>query len=227
MLWYKNWLETRWRLAFAVAIYSAELILMRGRVIAATNLVIALGGLSFLWIFSSVMFAGTGIKTQSAGLSTMKGLHGSTYFTLSLPVSRSTLFGVRTILGLTQLGLTVVIVHVALWADIPILRAGTTATDALRYGLATFACCLVFYCLSALLAVYLDSSWQLYGSMLAIGGSWWLTRNFQSDFNLFRVLREGNPLLTHRIPWPAMTISFAISAILLVVTLKVIQTQEF
>lgn len=227
MLWYKNWLETRWRLAFGAAIYTAELILMHGRVGASANVAVAIGALSFLWIFSSVMFAGTGIKTQSAGLSTMKGLHGSTYFTLSLPVSRFTLFGVRTIFGLAQLGVTIVLVHLALWVDLPILRAGITAPDALRYGLATFACCLVFYCLSALLAVYFDSSWQLYGSMIAIGGSWWLTRNFQSDFNLFRVFRDGNPLLTHMIPWPAMTTSFAISAILLLVTLMVIQTQDF
>jgi len=43
--------------------------------------------MSFFSIFAAVYLAGAGVRTQSA-FQRMQGLHGSTYFTLSLPVSR-------------------------------------------------------------------------------------------------------------------------------------------
>jgi len=228
MLWHKNWLELRWRLAFIVIMYALQLYAVyrnagnRPGVVAAMT-----GAFAYLWILTAVMAAGTGIKTQSANLSAAKGLHGSTYFTLSLPVSRSDLFGIRTIMGVLQMAVVIVLANCGLWALFPALHAGTTLGSAVEYGLAIFVCCLGFYFFSALLAVFLDPMWWLYGGLLAIGICWWLTRNIESGLNVFRALQQGAPLITHTIPWPAMGTSLAISLILFLFTLRVIQTREF
>jgi hypothetical protein len=99
MLWYKGWLETRIRLLMAFiwigwflgAEYSRSLTTPAGLVGLAV-------GATFIAALSPVLFAGAGITTQPAFQAT-KGLHGSTLFTLALPVSRLRLLAVRAGLG--------------------------------------------------------------------------------------------------------------------------------
>jgi hypothetical protein len=228
MLWYKNWLEMRWRTVFIALLFALQMFAVyRNAGNGTGNVVAATGAFGYLWIIASIMAAGTGIRTQSASLAAVKGLHGSAYFTLSLPVSRADLFGVRTIMGVVQMAVIIVLANCGLWALFPAAQANTTLGDAMGYGLAVFVCCLGFYFFSSLLAVFLDPTWWLYGGLLAIGVCWWLLRGVQSAFNVFKALQERAPLITHTIPWPAMFTSLAISLILFLATLRVIQTREF
>ena len=103
MLMTKAWLETRWRLAFALGL--ALLILLVGEsqgglgsMEHARNL---MGMVSFLCVVWAINLAGDGIRTHPAFRAT-RGLHGSLYFTLSLPVSRLRLFAVRAGIGLLE-----------------------------------------------------------------------------------------------------------------------------
>jgi hypothetical protein len=228
MLWYKNWLELRWRAAFSVLMYALLLYSVYKGAPSRPEGVLALtGSFAYMWIITALMAAGTGIKTQSANLSAARGLHGSTYFTLSLPISRTDLFGIRTIMGVLQMAVIIVVANCGLWALFPALHAGTTLGTAVEYGLAVFICSLVFYFFSALLAVFMDPIWWLYGGLLAIGACWWLTRGIQSSLNVFKALEQRAPLITHTIPWPAMGMSLAISLVLFLVTLRIVQTREF
>jgi hypothetical protein len=226
MLWYKNWLESRWRLSVPAVFYA--LLLYAAYSDGGPVNDGRMGPIfSFVWIFAAVFVAGTGIKTQSASLRSMKGLHGSTYFTLSLPVSRSALFGARTMLGLIQMGGIIVLGCCGLWALFPALRAESTFAGAVVYGLTIFACSLGFYFVSALLAVFLDPQWQVYAAIILIGVCQWLTGGVQSGFNVFRVLADGGQFASHTIPWAAMGTSFAIATILCLLTLRIIRTREF
>ena len=224
MLWYKNWLETRWRVAFAVGLYSLEMFAMYrgGRQPEKVALTFAM-----LWIITSVFSAGTGIKTQSAYLATTKGVHGSTDFTLSMPVSRTTLFGIRTTLGLLQMAVVIVAANFSLWVIFPFLHANNSLLMAIESGLSIFACCLSFYFLSALLALFFDPQWQMYAGVAVVGLAWWYTRDIHSNLNFFNALGTGAPLVTHTIPWPAIATSIAIGTILCVATLRIIETREF
>ena len=194
MLWYKNWLEIRWRAAFSVVMYALQLyaVYKNGGNRPASAAAMT-GAFAYLWILTAVMAAGTGIKTQSANLTAAKGLHGSTYFTLSLPVSRSDLFGIRTIMGVVQMAVIIVLANCGLWAMHPALHGNTTLGDAAGYGLAVFICSLVFYFFSALLAVFMDPIWWLYGGSGAIGICWWLTRGVRSSLNVFQALQQRAP----------------------------------
>src|ERR1035438_1878093 len=105
MLWYKGWLETRFRLLFVLAMTVFLLILQHStRGIspsahsqAAVRTVLVLSN-GIMILLATSMLAGAGIATQPSFQAT-KGLHGSTLFTLSLPVSRFHLLAVRAGLG--------------------------------------------------------------------------------------------------------------------------------
>jgi len=86
MLWMKGLPLAALALIWASGVPSVE---------AARNLMVTI---SFFLIFTPVYLAGTGIKTQS-GFQAMQGIHGSMYYTLSLPVSRFRLLGVRAAFG--------------------------------------------------------------------------------------------------------------------------------
>ena len=95
MLWYKSWLETKSLVLFMAlyALFPIALFTLTPR--PTTNapdasLAAAQRALEFLPVYYSmipVLLAGSGIKPQ-AGPVAAKGLIGSPYFTLSLPVNR-------------------------------------------------------------------------------------------------------------------------------------------
>lgn len=223
VLWYKNFLETRTRFGMGVLICVLEFYTLHSRSPSAGQITNAF---ATWWILISIFSASTGIKTQAGGFAPAKGLHGSTYFTLSLPVSRATLFGVRTAIGLFEMAFIIVIGNCSLWALFPALHAGNTLLTAAASGLATFACCLSFYFISAMMAIFLDHQWQLYGGVAVVWFFWWLTRDVQNRFNVFATL--GAPaLVTHAIPWEAIGVSVVAAAVLYSVTLRIIETREF
>src|SRR5262249_50279998 len=102
MLWYKNWLETRGRILFLLAfiLFPVALRMATSRPANPTALAEqrSMAFLAFYWAVPTIMLAGAGVKTQPGAAAT-RGLHGSMYFTLTLPVSRLRLLAVRAGLG--------------------------------------------------------------------------------------------------------------------------------
>jgi hypothetical protein len=230
MLWYKFWLETRWRLAFSVTMYVLQMFAVYSNMAKHSkppDASAVLGTLNYVWWLTAIFAAANGIKTQSSGISPMKGLHGSTYFTLTLPISRFQLFSSRALYGIVQMLLVVTSACAATWALFPALRDSSTLGEALLCGVIFTVCSLGFYFLSTLLSIFLDAQWQIYGSLVAIGGVWWLVRGYQSDLNVFRVFRDSAPLVTHTIPWMAMLVSVWIGLILFVAAAREIERREF
>ena len=98
MLWLKGWLETRFRLLFMLAFTAVPLMhafSRRSRICASVS-GLAIGLVShvipFFIVLICAFLAGAGIATQTP-FQASKGLHGSTLFTLSMPVSRLPLTG--------------------------------------------------------------------------------------------------------------------------------------
>lgn len=229
MLWYKGWLETRikllmafvWMAWFLGAEYSRGLKAPAG----LTGLAVAA---TFIAAAIPVFFAGAGINTQPA-FQAMKGLHGSTLFTLSLPVSRFRLLMTRAGLGWLVLAGTIGTMCCGMWILFPFLRAATTAVEMLEYAGALVACASGFYSIGVLLATFLDEVWRLYGSGIAIGALWLLFNktSVPGSFNIFRAMGEGSPLIAHTMPWTAIGLSLGLAAILFFAALKVVQTREY
>jgi hypothetical protein len=232
MLWYKGWLETRFRLAFSIAFIGFLLVTahlagtkppppgakpVEGLVLMAQSMVV---------VFYS-MLAGAGINTQPA-FQAVKGLHGSTMFTLSLPVSRLRLLAVRSSIGwLATLGV-IATLCVAMWFVLLRINA-VTKTEMIEYAATLMACSSAFYFLSVLLGVFLDDAWRVWASMLCYGAFWLLTTfiPMRPSLNLIRAMGEGSPLIAHTVPWGAMAFSVALAGGLFFAAWKIAERREY
>ncbi len=229
MLWMKAWLETKWRFLYALGLPLAMLLLFVLNGIGSTKPgPTMMTAISLSSIFAALYLAGTGVKTQSPFQMT-KGLQGSTYYTLSLPVSRLRLLVVRAGCGLLETtGINAIVIGLA-WILFPLVRANSTALDLLKTILAAAVCTACIYFVSVCLATFLEDTWHIFGGILFVVVAWWsLSRlSLRPSLNVFRFLGDASPLMTHTLPWPAMGTSLLVSAILFLCALKVVQSREY
>jgi hypothetical protein len=181
MLWYKGWLETRWKLLFVTAFYGAMFAIGASVPPPAappgTNVtILALSGpgsVTFvLVIIACVFFGGAGIVTQPSFVVT-RGLHGSTQFTLSLPVSRLRLLAIRATLGWCELAGFIALVC-CLWMAFRPARAVITPLAMCEFAATLMVCGSAIYAASVLLATFLEEVWRIWGCMIFTGALWLL-----------------------------------------------------
>jgi len=123
MLWHKGWLETRYRLLFALGfVVLFQLLLHRSSATPQGILGLVLFPNPVLVVMSYTMLAGAGVATQPSFVAS-KGIHGSTLFTLSLPVTRLRLLSVRAAIGWLEGSGVIAVLCCALWFRSPALRA--------------------------------------------------------------------------------------------------------
>jgi hypothetical protein len=186
--------------------------------------------MAFFGIFNAAYLAGAGIKTQTP-FAAMKGLEGSMYFMLSLPVSRLRLLSVRAGIGLIEFAGVNAVVYSVLWLAFP--HGSATPFDLFKLILAATACSACFYFVSVLLATFLDDPWQMFGGMIAAIVVWFAPLRIAAGsqisppLNILGFAAQASPLITHTLPWPAMAASVAASAILFVVALKIAERREY
>ncbi|MGA8598705.1 MAG: hypothetical protein WB676_28650 [Bryobacteraceae bacterium] len=230
MLWTKAWLETRWRLLYAVALPVSALALpyIMGDAQSAKNAHVTMGVMASFGIFNAVYLAGVGVKTQSP-FAAMKGVQGSIYYTLSLPVSRLRMLSVRAGVGLLEFAGVSAVVYGAAWLSFWLPRGSSTPFDLLELILAAITCTACFYFISVLLATFLDDTWQIFGGIFMAMVVWFTVPRILPPpaFNPFGFAGDASPLVTHNLPWPAMAISLILSAILFFVALRIVQTREY
>ena len=233
MLWYKAWLETRWRFGFVAA--SVLLVLL-------TPLWLPLAGMppgvpaSRLWmgvhqgsvllyLFAAIFLAGAGINTQT-NYGAMTGFHGSMLFTLSLPVSRRRLLFVRAGLGAIETCAMVLLMVVCTL----MMRPGSlSAMQAVAYGTRAVMCTMAVYALAVLLACVLDEMWQFTGACLF----WAVFFFLQSRVGLVAQVSplRGMSLVSYRItepmPWGPVAGSVVLTLALLYAAMVVVQRKEY
>jgi hypothetical protein len=232
MLWYKGWLETRFRVLFQLGIFLFIMGLfsrtMSPRPMSHVQVEALLNSFTIYMLIIPAMLAGAGIKTQPILRST-RGLHGSMYFTLSLPVSRLRLLATRAGLGILEtVGILATSSFVA-WLMFPVLRGHLTGSDLFAYWVTASICISAFYSLSVLFATFWDDLWQIWGSMIAILILRWLPTavSVPPSLNIFRAMGQSSPLFTHTYPWASIGVSLGAAAILFLAALKVVQTREY
>ncbi len=230
MLWMKAWLETRWRFCFLLG-FALLTILMGeqgGGLRSAENARNLMFAQSMISILAAIQLAGAGIRTQSS-FRAKAGLHGSTQYTLSMPVSRLRLLTVRALLGYLETTGVVIFMLVSAWSLFPLVRGDSTSSDLLKLLLAALACVLCFYFMSVIIATVLDEIWQTYGSYCLVGLAWWASTRLAlpSSANIFSFSTDASPLITHSLPWPAMVISLVMSIVLFFTALVIVNTHEY
>jgi hypothetical protein len=236
MFWYKGWLETKFKFLLAIAFmvfYFVVFYLMRiaPRTTPAPPApsLAAIFGLTFT-VFAVILYtwlAGAGINTQP-GFQATKGLHGSTLFTLSLPVSRLRLLTVRAGIGWLEMAAGILVWCYECW--LILLRASVSAVDMLEYVLALIVCASSLYFLSVLLGTFLDDQWRMYFPGMASGALWMLCTfvRLPASVNIVRaIMGESSPLIAHTMPWMAMLFSLGLAAVFALGALKIAQLREY
>jgi hypothetical protein len=247
MLWQKGWLETRFRLLFTLGMTLFVLSVQRSAhmssvppahadaaVLSATaraNAVI-LSAMTFAnaipLIVVCAMLAGAGIATQPS-FQAAKGVHGSCLFTLSLPVSRLRLLATRAAVGWLELVAEIAILCCGTWLVSPLLRQMATPTEMAEYAVTLVACGSALYCLSVLLATFLDDQWRTWGTMIAACTIAWISNHasLPASIDIVQAIGKNSPIIAHTVPWSAMAFAVALAAALFVAALKIAQSREY
>jgi hypothetical protein len=231
MLWYKGWLETRWRFAFSLGSMVSFVAFFYWTGMKSPppkGIADVLGGaaISVMWV--GTMLAGAGINTQP-GVQAAKGLHGSAYFTLSLPVSRFRLLLVRSSLGwLLQTGVTIAFCC-GFWAVFPPLRAAATGMEMTEYAGLLIAFGSAFYSISVFLGTFLDDMWRIWGSLIVWVALWALGNIFPvpQSANLFQAVQRNSPIAVHAMPWAALSVDVGLTLVFFWAASRVVRVREY
>jgi hypothetical protein len=243
MLWYKSWLETRWRFAIGLALLALSAC---GTVFTYPQVVKLLSAVStpemggpigrrvaeslelsrdyrgYIWsqairqnllqmwaVFAALLGTG-GFITH--------GSDGGALFTLSLPVSRGRVFGVRAATGAVEL-LALALVPMLLFPLLsPAVGQSYGIADALIHAACLFVAGGIFFSLATLLSTVFSGVWRPLLIVLCIGtviGMFDLMLRDLSPFSLVRVMTGEDYFRGRGFPWLGLFATAAASAAML------------
>lgn len=255
MLWYKSWLETRWRFLIGLAIL---VVLAAGTVFGYPAVVkllpaaraIDIGGevgrrikeavelqrdyhgfVWTQWFRQNLTQLGTlfAVILGTGGLLS-RSAGGAALFTLSLPTSRNRLVGVRAATGLLEFLALVVVPSLLLPLLSPTIGQGYGLGDALVHSACVFVAGTAFFSLAFLLSTVFADQWRplLIACLIAVvltAGE--LTVDTVGRYGIFRVMSGESYFRSGELPWLGLVVSAALSAAMLFGAAKNVARQDF
>lgn len=226
MLWYKAWLETRWRLVFLLGSIAALILLPHflnappGRWRMGFQIEAGL-----MCYFTGIYLAGSGINTQTL-YSTTSGFHRSMLFTLSLPVTRKQLLFARASLGALETCLVIVLCG---WMALHSNYAAMSLPQILNYGMHALIGTMTVYALSVFCSCFLDETWQLpcVALILSTVGLIQLRSPMVSQLSPFQGLSLVPYPIASGVPWPQLMTSLTAIVIFLSASMFVVEQREY
>ena len=255
MLWYKSWLETRWRFFIGLALLTlsaAGTVLYYPRVVELLPLAstIDLGGeigrrvaesvelsrdyrgyvwsqwfvnnVPELWAIFAVLLGTGGLLAQ--------GNRGGALFTLSLPVSRNRLIGVRAATGMSELLAMALVSSLVLPVLSPAVGQSYSVGDALVHGACLFIAGAVLFSLAMLLSTVFSDVWR--PPLFVLCGATLLAfceavfRDL-APYSLFGTMSGELYFRYGEVPWLGLFASILLSATLLYAAARNIARQDF
>jgi hypothetical protein len=241
MLWYRSWLETKWRFLIGlillmcsaggvVLIYPSALKLIPlGSNVAGDDrlarIVKESGELArtyrgYIWsqwfrqtqlgiIFAILL--GTGSLLQ-------QGTKGAALFTLSLPVSRRRLVGVRAATGLAEFLVMALVPSLFVPLMSPAIGQRYSISSALIHGICIFLAGSVFFSLAFLLSTVFTDSFRPILITFAVVFAWTFFDQVFSDFSRYSIFAVMNAEVYFRngqLPWLGLLATTAASGAML------------
>ena len=254
MLWQKAWLETRWRFITALVILTVvagvdvyEYVIARRAMPLAESM---LSGDSsplsaalreavavqrefrgFIW-FNAFRDNLTTMGVVFAVLLGCGGLlaeakKGSALFTLSLPVTRRQLLGVRTAAGLAQCFAIAMIPPLVIPLLAPAVGQQFSIVDSLAHGLCLFFVAALFYSLAAFLSTLFGDFWRpmLIAFLVACLAA--LAQVVTPEFGLFRVMSGEAWFRSGTLPWMGFLTTAVLASALLYSAAETLERRDF
>jgi hypothetical protein len=255
MLWYKSWLETRWRFLIGLVILMLSVVgtvlayprvekllpmvpafddgtLVGQRLKAIAELSRTYGG--YIWaqwlrqnnvqmlsLFAALLGTG-GLLSQVTG--------GGGLFTLSLPVSRDRLFGVRAATGLAELAVLAFVPSMLLPLLSPAVGQTFGLGAALAYGACAFIASAVLFSATCLLSTVFNDVWRPALIVCAVAAAIGIYEPFLGEisrYSLFGIMDGETYFRDGGLPWLGLLASMAVSAAMLVAASRNLARQDF
>ena len=253
MLWYKAWLETRWRFVAGMLLlmcFGAVVVLthplLEQMKIEIPNLPGNLGeqlreafalmttyegyvwsqwfgkNLLQFWTLFAVLLGAGGLATEAS--------RGTALWTLSLPVTRRRLLGVRAGVGAAELLALAVVPTLLVWALSPLVGQSYKIADALAYALMTFAGGMFFYGLALLLSTVFGDQLKPILIGMAVSIAMGLVTMFSrrlGEYSVYNVMSGQRYFAEGVPPWAGLLVCLALAASMFYVSLRVLERRDF
>lgn len=241
MLWYKSWLETRWRFLIGLALLVCS---AAGTVLAYPQLMKLLPAIPALdlsgeigrqiresaelareyrgyiwsqWFRQNLSQMWT-VFAALLGTGSVFSTEGAVLFTLSLPASRERFVGVRVAAGLVELFVLTLVPSLLIPLFSPAVGKTYGAGDALIHSVCLFVAGTAFFSLAFLLSTVFGDVWRplLITLLVAVVLSV-CTQVFRDllPYSIFRVMNAEVYFRTGELPWVGLFASAAASAAML------------
>jgi len=254
MLWYKTWLETRWRFLVGLAVLlcsAAGVVLQYPRVIELLGQMpkVSLGGEIGRRVQEAVELSrhyrgyvwSHGFHQDLAQMGTLFAvvlgtggfLHfskGAALYTLSLPASRNRLLAIRAAAGLAQWFAMALLPALLIVLLSPAIGEHYGFIDALAHGLCLFCAGAVFFSLAALMSTVFGDVWRpvllslLVAVVLSIPDQ---ILPGWSRYSLSGVMGGETFFRTGRLPWLGLLATISISAAFLYAAARNLERRDF
>jgi len=251
MLWYKSWLETRWRFLIGLALlvcFAAGAVLsypqvtkllvqvpanvdgvLGERIREAAALARSYRG--FVWSswFRQNLTQSATLFAVLLGTASFLSLSGGALFTLSLPVSRRRLVGVRAATGLAELLVLIVVPSLLIPLLSPAIGERYAVGSALIHSACQFLAASVFFGLALLLSTVFGDVWRPLLIALAVAFALAIADLFlpSSAFSLYRLMSGETYFRSGQLPWGGLAAAAAVAASLHAAAIAVFTRKDF
>jgi ABC-2 type transport system permease protein len=253
MLWYKGWLETRWRFLAgmlllvtfaalgvaarpAVSNMQVEMPNLGGRLGELVREGLALMGSYEGYVWSQwfgknllQFWTMLAVLIGAGGLATERA-GGAALWTLSLPVTRRRLLAVRAGVGAAELLALAVVPSLAVCLLSPLVGESYAVADALAHSFILCAGGSFFYALSLLLStIFQDQLKAVLAGMSAaiVMGLLALFSERLADYSVYKVMTGESYFLGGAPPWGGLAACLAAAALMFFVSLRVLERRDF
>ena len=253
MLWYKSWLETRWRFLIGIALLFlsaagavisypqvmhllplADTVQVAGEIGRRIRENAALahsyrGYIWSQWIREELCQMGT-LFAVLLGTGGLLAQRSGVLFTLSMPVSRHRVVGVRAATGLGQLLLLLLVPPLLIPLLSPSVGQSYGIGDALAYTICAFVGASVFFSLAFLLSTVFSDVWRpmllalALAILLAIAEQLW---RGVFPYGLFRVMSGESYFRSGALPWIGLLAAAALSTAMQYAAAANVARQDF
>jgi ABC-2 type transport system permease protein len=255
MLWYKSWLETRWRFVIGLVLLTCSAggtVLAYPRVMQLLPLMPAVdaggelgrrireaaelareyrGYLWSQWFGQNLvqMWTVFAVLLGTGGLLSQSS-GGAALFTLSLPASRNRLLGVRAATGLTELMVLALIPSLMIPLFSPVVGQTYGVASALVHALCVFVGGAAFFSLAFLLSTVFGDLWRPLLIAFSIAAVLALCGQVFPElarYSIFAVMSGETYFRSGALPWPGLLASAVLSAAMLYIAAMNIARRDF
>ena len=252
MLWYKSWLETRWRFLIGLGLF----MLSAGGVVyiypQVMKLIPRLGDLDTSGALGQRLKEAVALQrdyrgyiwsqwmrqnlTQMATLFAVILGSGGPYsqrselFTLSLPVSRQRLVSVRAAAGLAELLVIIVVSFLMIPMFSPSVGQSYSIGAALVHALCAFVASAAFFSLAALLSTSFSDIWRPLLIACAAAVVLWIAGEVIADlapYSIFTLMSGEEYFRSGQVPWIGLLVTASLSAAMLYAAVLNIERRDF